>query len=201
VNSILCGDCAGRRRGDAAAARGRGKFVRIPGLLLAACIALHAPAASAQAAPPGGHEDTAFDFMNLLAHRDLHDIKSESWNGYGQFTYISSWKLPFQAPYTNANGSTNSLLPTAERSYTGSFTLFFGLRLWTGAEAYLVPELIAERPLSQLRGFHPELRASEVRLGDSEPIPLAYLPPPEHRPGRDARREDVGPDAARDRRP
>jgi hypothetical protein len=30
--------------------------------------------ASAQAAPPAGHEQTAFDFMNLLAEHGLHDI-------------------------------------------------------------------------------------------------------------------------------
>ena len=56
--------------------------------------------------------------MNLLSHHGLHDIDDERWNAYGQFTYISSWKPPFTAPYTNANGSTNSLCPSAERSYT-----------------------------------------------------------------------------------
>jgi hypothetical protein len=92
--------------------------------------------------------------MNLLTYQGLHNIDDESWNLYGQFTYISSWKLPFRAPYTNTNvnsnvnGGTYSLLPTSERSFTGTFTLFFGLRLWSGGEAYFVPEVIAERPLS-----------------------------------------------------
>ena len=36
--------------------------------------------ARAQAAPPGGHEDDAFDFMNVLSDHDLHDIHDESWN-------------------------------------------------------------------------------------------------------------------------
>ena len=104
--------------------------------------------AAAQSAPPAEHEQEAFDFMNLLSHHDLHDIDHESWNAYGQFTYISNWALPFQAQYTNANGSTSSLVPQGERSYTGTFSLFFGLRLWPGAEAYLVPEFVAERALS-----------------------------------------------------
>src|SRR5512138_1698312 len=97
--------------------------------------------AHAQAAPPAEHEATAFDVMTMLAGHGLHDIEHERWNLYGQFTYISSWKPAFRAAYTNANGSINSLVPTAERSFTGSFTLFLGVRLWSGAEAYFVPEV------------------------------------------------------------
>jgi high affinity Mn2+ porin len=135
-------------------------------LVQACCVAsvLFAVApASAQAGPPAGHEDAAFDFMNLLAHNGLHDIDDESWNAYGQFTYISNWKLPFHSPYMNANGSDNSLEPYAERSFTGTFTLFSGVRLWRGAEAYLVPEVISERPLSKLRGIGGAIQNFELQ--------------------------------------
>ncbi len=98
-------------------------------------LVLAAAPASAQAGPPSGHHNEAFDVMNFLADHHIHDIDDESWNAYGQFTYLSSWKLPFHAPYTNKNGSTNSLAPDAERSFTASFTLFFGLKLWPGGEA------------------------------------------------------------------
>ncbi len=124
--------------------------------------------ARAQSAPPAGHEDDAFDVMNLLARHNLHDVHDESWNLYGQLTYISSWKLPFNAPYTNANGSIMSLLPDGEQSFTGTFTLFFGLRLWPGAEAYFVPEVIAERPLSGLRGIGGSIQNFELQKGGSE---------------------------------
>ena len=142
--------------------------------LVGACLvagALLAPArASAQAAPPAGHEDSAFDFMNLLGAHDLHDIVNERWNAYGQYTYISSWHPSFSAPYTNANGSINSLVPSAERSFTGSFTLFLGLKLWQGAEAYLVPEVIAERPFSQLRGLGGAIQNFELqKTGSTTP--------------------------------
>ena len=106
--------------------------------------------------------------MNFLARRGLHDIDDESWNVYGQFTYISSWKLPFSAPYTNANGSTNSLLTDAERSFTGSATLFLGLKVWPGGEVYLVPEVISERPLSQLRGIGSAIQNFELQKTGSE---------------------------------
>ncbi len=108
--------------------------------------------------------------MNLLADHGLHDIHDESWNLYGQFTYISSWKLGFHAPYTNANGSPNSLLPGAERSFTASFTLFFGAHLWPGGEAYLVPEVISERALSGLKGLGGSIQNFELqKTGSSTP--------------------------------
>jgi hypothetical protein len=139
--------------------------------LLCLVCAAHAflPATSrAQGGPPAGHDEAAFDFMNLLSHEGLHDIDDERWNVYGQFTYISSWKLAFQAPYTNANGSINSLVPDSERSFTGTFTLFFGLRLWKGGEFYIVPEVIAERPLSQLRGIGGAIQNFELQKGGTE---------------------------------
>ena len=101
--------------------------------------------------------------MNLLAQHQLHNLEDETWNAYGQLTYISSWKLPFKAAYTNANGSNNSLLPTYERSFTGTFTIFLGKKLWTGGEVYLVPELITERPLSSLRGLGGSIQNFELQ--------------------------------------
>lgn len=91
--------------------------------------------------------------MNLLADHGLHDIHDEAWNVYGQSTLIDVYKLPFQAPYTNANGSVNSLAPDAEQSYSWTLTLFFGLHLWHGGEVYVSPEVIAEQTLSGLKGL------------------------------------------------
>jgi hypothetical protein len=134
----------------------------------AAGILLRAAPAKAQAAPPAPHEEQAFDVMNLLSRHGLHDIHDESWNVYGQFTYISSWKLAFPAPYTNANGSINSLVPDAEQSFTVTFTPFFGLKLWPGGEAYFVPEVIAERPLSNLRGIGGSIQNFELQKTGAE---------------------------------
>jgi high affinity Mn2+ porin len=123
--------------------------------------------ASAQNGAPAPRPDDDFSFMQMLADKGLHDIENESWNAYGQFTYISSWKPSFSAPYTNLNGSINSLLPTAERSFTGTATLYLGVRLWKGGEAYVVPELISERPLSQLRGLGGAIQNFELQKGGS----------------------------------
>jgi high affinity Mn2+ porin len=129
--------------------------------------------AAAQGAPPARHEDVAFDFMNVLSQHGLHDLDDETWNAYGQTTYISSWKPPFTVPYTNLNGSTNSLLPGHERSYTWSATLFLGAKLWPGSEAYFVPEVIAERPLSNLHGLGGAIQNFELQKGGSE-TPQVY---------------------------
>jgi high affinity Mn2+ porin len=129
--------------------------------------------ASAQNGTPAPRPEDETSAMQLLADKGLHDIENESWNAYGQFTYISSWKTSFYAPYTNLNGSINSLLPTAERSFTGTATLYLGLRLWKGAETYLVPELISEKPLSQLRGLGGAIQNFELQKGGTT-VPQIY---------------------------
>src|SRR5260370_41414594 len=122
------------------------------GTIAALLAALATSASGATENPPQPAAGPA-SLMKLLAQKGLHDLKDESWNAYGQFTYISSWKPAFPAAYTNFNGSINSLTPDAEHSFTGTFTLFLGLKIWPGGEAYYVPEVIAERPFSQLRGL------------------------------------------------
>ncbi len=92
----------------------------------------------------------------------------ERWNVWGQVTYISSWKPSFPAAYTNLNGSPNSLLPDAERSFTATATLYLGVRLWTGAEAYYVPEVISTRPFSQLRGLGGAIQNFELQKTGGE---------------------------------
>jgi hypothetical protein len=133
-------------------------------------VALAPARAFAQAVPPAAHEDTAFDFMNVLSQNGLHDLKDETWNAYGQFTYIGSYKPAFSAAYTNANGSIKSLYPDAEYGFTGSFTLFFGVRLWPGAEGYFVPEAIAELPFSGLSGLGGAIQNFELqKTGSTSP--------------------------------
>ena len=127
----------------------------------------------AQTAAPGSRAGEQPSLMKALADQDLHDIEDERWNAYTQFTYISSWKGAFPAAYTNANGSINSLIPDSERSFTGTATLYFGIRLWKGGEAYLVPEVIAERPLSQLRGLGGSIQNFELQKGGT-PTPQLY---------------------------
>ena len=136
--------------------------------------AIPALALHAQNGSPAPRSEGQISFMQWLADNGMHDLENESWNAYGQFTYISNWKPSFPALYTNLDGSINSLLPTAERSFTGTATLYLGVRLWKGAEAYAVPELIAERPFSQLRGLGSAIQNFELQKSGGE-IPEVYL--------------------------
>jgi high affinity Mn2+ porin len=144
-----------------------------PALLVVATTVLGPSAAFSQSASPPPRPEEQSSFMKLLDEHGLHDTENESWNAYGQVTYISSWKPQFPALYTNANDSINSLLPSRERSFTGTMTLYFGVRLWTGAEAYLAPEVIAEQPFSQLRGLGGAIQNFELQKGGT-PAPQIY---------------------------
>jgi len=148
--------------------------MRIFLLFFLLCTSIALTTARAEVAEPAPRADDQFDVMNWLTDQGLHNIKEETWNAYGQFTYIVSAKSAFSAPYTNLNGSTNSLLPSAERSYTGTATMYFGARLWQGAEAYVVPELIAEEALSGLKGLGGVIQNFELQKSGAKD-PRVYL--------------------------
>ncbi len=135
---------------------------------LVASLLFASASATAQDAPPGPRPDDEADLMHLLARHGLHDLEDERWNVYGQLTWIQQLKPPFPARYTNLHGSTNSLLPTEEWGFTGTATLYLGLRLWKGGEAYVVPELISEHPFSQLRGLTGAIPDFELQKGGTD---------------------------------
>ena len=142
-------------------------------LTLTLCLLFASLPAFAQNGTPEPRAEETPTLMKVLAAHGVHDIDNERWNAYGQFTYISSWKRSFPALYTNHNGSPNSLLPIPERSFTGTATLYLGARLWKGAEAYYVPELISQRPFSQLRGLGAAIQNFELQKTGQE-IPEVY---------------------------
>jgi high affinity Mn2+ porin len=153
-------------------ALGRAPLRPFSPLIVAGLLLTTAPAWS-QASRPPNHADDAFDFMNLLSKLGWHDYEHETWNAYGQVTWISSLKAPFHAAYNNLNGSNMSLVPTFEHSFTGSATLYLGMRLWQGTEVYYVPEVIAENPLSHLRGIGGSIQNFELQKGGSK-MPQIY---------------------------
>lgn len=104
-----------------------------------------------------------FSLIREISDLGLFDMNEERWNAYGQATYISSWKPSFPAAYTNLNGSPNSLVPAAERSFTGTVTGYFGLKVMDGSEIYLAPEMISELPLSDLKGLGGSIQNFELQ--------------------------------------
>ncbi len=161
------------RENTRAAGSGRRSRGLQRGGLLLWIILLGSVPVDAQNGSPAPRSDDQPSMMKTLVENGLHDIDDESWNAYGQFTYITSWKPSFPALYTNLNGSTSSLLPAAERSFTGTASFYLGIRLWKGAEAYVVPELISERPYSQLKGLGGAIQNFELQKGGGE-TPQVY---------------------------
>ena len=143
-------------------------------VLVALALVATTPRAHAGVVEPEERADDEFDIMNVLARRHLHDLADESWNAYGQVTWIETFKLPFHAPYTNAGGSSNSLSPDYENSFTGTATLYAGAKLWPGAELYLAPEVVSEKPLSGLHGLASAIQNFELQKGGS-PTPVLYI--------------------------
>jgi len=141
---------------------------------VAASLFFAASGAHAEVSEPSEHPDASFDFMNLLAHHGLHDLDDELWNAYGQLTGITQLKLPFSQAYGQFHGSNHSLSPDEESSFTGTATFYFGLGLWPGGEAYIVPEVIAERPLSGLAGLGSAIQNFELQKTGGE-APAPYL--------------------------
>ncbi len=141
------------------------------GVLLA--VLLSPALARAEVSEASPRPDEQFDFMNLFAKKGLHDLVNERWNVYGQSTFISSFKAPFFAKYTNLNGSNSSLLPGFEWSFTYTFTLFAGVKLWPGAEVYFAPEVVSEQPLSNLKGLGGAIQNFELQKSGST-VPTIY---------------------------
>jgi high affinity Mn2+ porin len=109
-----------------------------------------------------------FSVMDSLSDLGWHNLKVERWNTYAQATYISSYKDAFPAAYTNLNGTPNSLSPRAEHSFTGTVSFYVGLKAWTGAEFYLSPEMISEKPLSGLKGLGGGIQNFELQKNGTE---------------------------------
>lgn len=143
-------------------------------VLLAWGLIAMASTARAEVAEPQPRHDEQFDFMNELAALGLHDLEDERWNAYGQLTFINQWKSPFPAAYTNLGGSSNSLLPVHERGFTGTASIFLGLKLWDGGEIYAVPEMISSKALSGLKGLGSAIQNFELQKSGRQQ-PTIYM--------------------------
>jgi len=108
----------------------------------------------------------ASSVLPLLAHAD--EIEDESWNLKGQATYIWQKKPSFDAAYSG----TNSLGTQAEKGYSFSGTLFFGMRLWRGGEVYFDPEVVQAVPMSGLTGLGGMVDSEQQK--SSGPNPTFY---------------------------
>jgi high affinity Mn2+ porin len=65
------------------------------------------------------------------------DSAPETWSVHGQSTFTEQYHSAFRAPYSGKN----SLSPKSMGDETWDATLFAGVKLWDGGEAYINPEM------------------------------------------------------------
>lgn len=79
---------------------------------------------------------------------DADDQGPGTWELHGQTTFIFQGYSPFGAAYSGQN----SLPPSGQSQETWTSSLYFGMRLWKGAEMYFNPELLQGFGLADTTG-------------------------------------------------
>ena len=92
---------------------------------------------------------------------------------HGQTTFLEQYDPPFRAPYAGAN----SLIPNEGRE-TWDATLFLGMRLWSGAEFWINPEIDQGFGLSSTLGVAGFPSGEAYKVGELVPyarVPRAFI--------------------------
>lgn len=108
-----------------------------------------------------------------LPPRLLPDTPSAQFAVHGQVTYVEQETSSFNAPYSGPN----SLSPRSGRE-TVDATLFLGARLWSGAEAWVSPELDQGFGLDNTLGVAGFTSGEAYKVGKNQPylrLPRAFL--------------------------
>jgi high affinity Mn2+ porin len=95
--------------------------------------------------------------------------EGDRWAFRAQTTYLHQFTPRFRSPYTG----TNSLLPNQGRE-TWDVTLYAGLRLWSGAEVWVNPEIDQGFGLSNTLGVAGFTSGEAYKVGAS--VPYARIP-------------------------
>jgi len=89
---------------------------------------------------------------------------ADNWAFHAQTTFVSQYALPFRSPY----GGPNSLAPNHGRE-TWDVTFYAGLRLWSGAELWVNPEINQGFGLSSTHGVAGFTSGEAYKVGATYP--------------------------------
>jgi len=89
----------------------------------------------------------------------------ENWSAHGQWTTIGQTHPGFESPYEG----TNSMKGAREAQETTDLTLFLGVRLWKGAQAYVNPEIDQGFGLSDTVGAAGFPSGGAYKVGANKP--------------------------------
>ncbi|MDP9009353.1 MAG: carbohydrate porin [Pseudomonadota bacterium] len=121
----------------------------VNGMFVVVFLCAHAPSAQAV--------DDSDDGVTL-------PLAPERFAIHGQFTYVEQETDSFRAPYAGSN----SLSPKQGRETT-DFTLFFGTRLWSGAQLWINPEVDQGFGLNNTLGVAGFPSSEAYKVGKNQP--------------------------------
>lgn len=99
------------------------------------------------------------------AMADADAQSPEDWSLHGQMTFVEQYHPAFRAPYSGPN----SLGPESTGRETFDATLFAGVRVWEGGEAYIDPEIDQGFGLSNTLGVAAFPSAEAYKVGKADP--------------------------------
>ena len=120
------------------------------------------------AAPPF-HAFAREEIDTAATHDALNIAPAKRFNLHFQATYIYQYKPEFDAQYSGKN----SLKTPEDNENSITSTLYFGAKLWKGAELYINPEVAGGSGLSGAYGLAASTNGETFRVGD--PAPTLYL--------------------------
>jgi high affinity Mn2+ porin len=100
-------------------------------------------------------------------------LETDRFAFHGQFTFVDQYDPPFRSPFSGQN----SLIPNQSRE-TADTTLYMGVRLWQGAEAWINPEIDQGFGLSSSVGAAGFPSGEAYKVGAADPytrLPRAFL--------------------------
>jgi high affinity Mn2+ porin len=100
-----------------------------------------------------------------VARADDSDTAQEDWSLHGQATFTDQYHPAFTSPYRGRN----SLDPGSRGDETVDLTLFAGVHLWKGGEAYADPEIDQGFGLSDTVGVAGFPSGEAYKIGDAVP--------------------------------
>ena len=103
--------------------------------------------------------------LPMLAANAWADDTAEDWSLHGQMTFVDQYHPEFNSPYRGQN----SLDPGNRGNETFDTTLFAGVRLWNGGEAYANPEIDQGFGLSNTLGVAGFPSGEAYKVGESSP--------------------------------
>jgi len=134
-------------------------LAHLPALVLGTGLLFIGPlAVQAQAQGVGPTPETT-------ASADAPAAAPEDWAIHGQATFTDQYHPAFRSPYTGPQ----SLNSGSRGDETLDFTLYGGVRLWHGAEAWINPEIEQGFGLSNTLGVAGFPSAESYKLGASSP--------------------------------